>query len=37
MILSCSLMDIHVKGKFKKMLLGGTFAVFDPLQDETVF
>lgn len=37
MILSCSLMDIHVKGKFKKMLLAGTIAAFEPLQDETVF
>lgn len=37
MIHSWLLMDIHVKGKFKKMLLGGTLAVFAPLQDETVF
>ena len=37
MIHSWLLMDIHVKGKFKKMLLGGTLAFFEPLQDETVF
>ncbi len=37
MIHSWLLMDIHVKGKFKKMLLGGTLAFFASLQDETVF
>lgn len=37
MIHSWLLMDIHVKGKFKKILLAGTIAAFEPLQDETVF
>mgnify|MGYP006944895726 CR=1 FL=1 len=37
MIHSWLLMGIHVKGKFKKMLLAGTIAAFEPLRDETVF
>lgn len=37
MLHSWLLIDIHVKGKSKKMLLGGTLAFFEPLQDETVF
>ena len=37
MIHSWLLMEIHVKGKFKKMLLGGTLAFFESLRDETVF
>lgn len=37
MLHSWLLMDIHVKGKFKKMLLAGTLAFLATLRNETVF